>query len=380
MPSILCLALAACGGEKTAHPAIGLNIELTGDIPSVGASSRNAAQLFFEQLNAAGGAVFASGRGPIDLVIEDNGAKEKQAESVTQILVARRPVVAMIGPNSSTCANPAARIAETLKCVMLSPWSTDPATTLDAASGVPKRYVFRGCFTDPSQARVLAKFAREKLGAKRAAVLHEAGAEAVAEQVALFRETFTAAGGEVVASESYTGGVREIGPQLAKISAAAPDVVFLPAYYLEVAPVISQARKLGITATFLGTDAWSMPGDIVRRGGADVNGSYFASHFDVSMDTPEARKFVADYTARYSQPPDAVAALTYDACGLMVKALEKAGKAERESVREALSQTADYRGVTGQYTFEPGSGDPLKTTAIMQLKDGQVVWIENAGP
>lgn len=377
---LLGLMLAACGRDKAGSVTVGLNLELTGDIRSVGTSGRNAAELFFEQLNAAGGVTLASGPAPVQLAIEDNAAKVNQAAAAAQLLVSRHDAVAMIGPNSSSCAIAASKIAETLKCVMISPWSSDPRTTLDESAGVPKRYVFRGCLTDPALAGLLAAFARTKIGAQKAAVLHEAGDDTVGEQARAFRDAFAAAGGEVVAFETYSGGVRDLSPQLQKIAAAAPDVVFLPALYIDVAPAIKQARAAGMQAVFLGNDAWSAPEEILRVGGADVDGSYFGSHFDRRMDTPEARKFVADYTAKFGQAPNAVAALTYDACGLVVKALEKAGEAKRESVREALAQIAGFRGVTGEFTFEPGSGDPLKGLPMMQLKGGEVRSIGTSGP
>jgi branched-chain amino acid transport system substrate-binding protein len=378
--ALLGLLLGACGAKKPQPVTVGLNLELTGDIRAVGTSGRNAAELFFEQLNAAGGVALSSGSVPVQLAVEDNAATVNQAAAAAQLLVSRHGAVAMIGPNSSSCAIAAAKIAETLKCVMISPWSSDPRTTLDESAGVPKRYVFRGCLADPVLARLLAGFAREKIGAGKAAVLHEAGDETVGEQARAFRDAFAAAGGEVVAFETYSGGVSDLAPQLGKIAAAAPDVVFLPALYIDVAPAIKQARAAGIQAVFLGNDAWSAPEEILRVGGADVGGSYFGSHFDRRVDTPEAKKFVADYTAKFGHPPDAVAALTYDACGLLVKALEKAGEAKRESVREALAQISGFRGATGEFTFEPGSGDPLKALPMMQFKDGEVRWIGTAGP
>jgi branched-chain amino acid transport system substrate-binding protein len=45
--------------------------------------------------------------------------------------------------------------------VLITPWSTNPKTTLDANTNQPKKYVFRACFIDPFQGGVLAKFALE---------------------------------------------------------------------------------------------------------------------------------------------------------------------------------------------------------------------------
>lgn len=371
--------LAACGGPKSDAVKIGMNLELTGDIPAVGASSKNAAELFFDQLNKNGGVALEGGPKKVELVIRDNGAKADQAASVAQQLISSQGVVAMIGPNSSACAIPAGEIAESLKCVMMSPWSTNPRTTIDTSSGAPKRYVFRGCFTDPFEALVLAKFAINNLGAKKAAVLYDVASEAPVAQSALFKDTFTANGGEIVAFETFTTGDKDFSAQLTNIRAAQPDIIFLPTYYNDVPLIAQQARRLGINIPFIGSDAWSSP-EIIKLGGADVDGSYFCNHFSTQIATDEARKFVTDYTAKYGQAPDDVAALTYDACGLMTEAIEKAGKNNREALREALSQVREYKGVTGTFRFEPGSGDPIKSAVVLQIKDGAFQWVTNAQP
>ena len=373
------LVLAGCGRPDADTVKVGMNIELTGDIPAVGASSKNAAELFFDQLNEKGGVTLADGAKKVSLVIRDNAAKADQSASVTQQLISSQDVVAMVGPNSSACAIPAGEIAETLKCVMISPWSTNPKTTLDQASGVPKRYVFRGCFTDPFQAIVLAKFVSNDLGAKKAAVLYDVSSEAPLGQATLFRDTFTAAGGEIVAFETFTTGDKDFSAQLTNIREANPDVIFLPTYYNDVPLIAQQARRLGITAQFIGSDAWSSP-EIIKLGGADVDGSYFCNHFSTQIATDEAKKFIADYTAKYGQAPDDVAALTYDACGLVTEALKAGGKNDREALREAFAQIREYKGVTGTFRFEPGSGDPIKSAVVLQIKDGAFQWVTNAQP
>jgi branched-chain amino acid transport system substrate-binding protein len=373
--------LTACGEVAPPRETVklGLNLELTGDVQAVGASSRKAAELFAEQVNARGGVALAGGALPLELAIHDNGANANQSAGMAQHLVSRDNVVAMVGPNSSDGASAAARIAEGLKCVMISPWSTSAGTTMDEASGIPKRYVFRACFTDLAQARSLAKFARETLGAETAAVMHDADNKEAAGQAGLFAETFTAAGGRMVAAETYASSRPDFSAPLARIQQAAPAVLFLPAYYSEIPPIAAEARRLGLTATLLGNDGWASP-DLLRVGGASVEGAYFGNHFSARSETAETRKFVADYTARFGSPPDDVAGLTYDACGLLVAALEKSGKNEREAVREALAQLAGYRGVTGTFRFSPGAGDPAKTMAILQIRDGRLVWVKDATP
>jgi branched-chain amino acid transport system substrate-binding protein len=377
--ALLALAgLSGCGDGGAPSVKVGLNVELTGEMPAVGASSRNAAELFVSELNAAGGVDVGGTKLPIKLVVADNGAKADQARTVAQRLISQDNVVAMVGPNASSCAIPASIVAETFKCPMISPWSTNPKTTLDE-EGKPKEYVFRACFIDTFQARVLAKFVLNNLKAKTAAVLYDVASEAPNGQATLFKETFEKDGGQIVAFETYTTGDRDFSAQLTKIKAANPDVIFLPAYYNDAAGITRQARQQGITAQFVGSDAWSSP-EIIGLGGKEIEGSYFCNHYSTEIATPIAKKFVADYTAKYGKAPDDVAALTYDAMGLLTQAIKEAGKADRQAIRDALAKIAKFEGVTGTMQFQPGSGDPIKSAVILQIKDGKFVWVANGQP
>jgi len=379
---VVCLALtffAGCGKSGAPSVKIGLNTELTGEMPAVGASSQNAARLFVDQLNAAGGVKVADKTIPIDLVVGDNGAKADQAAAVAQRLITQDEVLAMIGPDASVCAIPAADIAEAAKCAMISPWSTNPKTTLDPNSGKPKEYVFRACFIDTFQAGVLAKFVLNNLKAKTAAVLYDSSSEAPNGQATLFKETFEKNGGKIVGFETYTTGDKDFSAQLTKIKSTNPDVIFLPAYYNDVPLIAQQARSLGITAQFVGSDAWSSP-ELIKLGGTAIEGSFFCNHYSTEIATPIAQKFMADYKAKYGQEPDDVAALTYDAFGLLVQAITDAGKLDRQAIRDALAKIPKYDGITGTMQFQPGSGDPIKSAVILQIKDGKFVWVANAQP
>jgi branched-chain amino acid transport system substrate-binding protein len=91
-------------------------------------------------------------------------------------------------------------------------------------------------------------------------------------------------------------------------------------------------------------------------------------------------KFIGSYTKAYGAPPDDVAALTYDAFGLLFTALRNAGWNDREAARDALAKLPGYAGVTGDMKFQEGSGDPVKSAVILQVKGGRFVYVTNASP
>jgi branched-chain amino acid transport system substrate-binding protein len=92
------------------------------------------------------------------------------------------------------------------------------------------------------------------------------------------------------------------------------------------------------------------------------------------------QEFVAAYTAQYESPPDETAALTDDAFNLLWRALQAAGVADRQAVRDALAKISQFQGVTGSIEFQPGSGDPLKSASIMQIKNGIFTFFATANP
>src|SRR6185369_13760138 len=171
--------LAGCQQGPTVPTVhVGMIAELSGDLPAVGASSRNAAELAVREVNDAGGLQIGDGKYRIELAVEDNASKADQSAAAAQKLASDSAIVAIVGPNASLGAIPAAEIAESSRLVLITPWSTNPKTTLDARTGAPKKYVFRACFTDPFEGRVLAKFALDTLKAHKAAILYDQSSEA----------------------------------------------------------------------------------------------------------------------------------------------------------------------------------------------------------
>jgi branched-chain amino acid transport system substrate-binding protein len=373
------LLLTSCQPSKPSVK-IGINAELTGEMPAVGASCKQAAELFAEQVNKAGGIAVGTEKLPLQLSVVDNSCKADQAAAAAQRLISQNGVLVMVGPNASSCAIPAGEIAESLGCLMISPWSTNPKTTVDSTTGKTKKNVFRACFTDRFESPVLAAFATKNLHAKTAAVLYDVSSEAPTSQSTLFKEAFEKAGGKVVAMETYTTGDRDFAAQLTKIRETAPDIIYLPAPYNDTPLIAAQARQLGIKAPFLGSDAWSSPDIIKLDTGKSLEGSYFCNHYSTEAPNPKAKQFIADYTARFGNAPDDVAALTYDAMTLAADSVAKAGKLDRSAVRDAMTSTRAFDGVTGQFVYPEGAREPAKSAVIMQIKNGGFHWVSTVNP
>ncbi len=367
-----CLALGGCAPKETDDIKVGVNAEITGSKPTVGASCKNAAQLLADQVNAAGGLKVGDKTRKVTLFIEDNEDKPESAAAVAKKLISQNNVLAILGPNASGNAIPTARICEDAQVIMITPWSTNPKTTEKL------KYVFRACFVDDFQGQVMAKFARQNLKANTAAVLYDVASEYNKGIAEIFKKNFEALGGKVPAFESYTKDDKDFSSQLTKIKAANPDVLFLPNYYNEVPLQVQQARRLGLTCAIIGSDSWGSD-ELLKLAGRDLEGCYFSTHYAPDIATEKAQKFIKDYEAKYGKKPDDVAALTYDSGQLLLNAVAQANSLDRKKVRDALATIAEFEGVTGKMKFT-GTGDPTKSAVILLIKDGKFTYHDSVAP
>ncbi|NUQ84627.1 MAG: ABC transporter substrate-binding protein [Anaerolineales bacterium] len=374
---LLGIFLSACQPAGPTTIKIGLNAELTGSIPVVGESCRNAAELAVKEINDAGGLEVGGQKYMIELLVEDNEDKAESAAAATQKLVTAN-VLAMIGPNASRNAIPSSVVAESSKMVMISPWSTNPKTTIVEETGAPKQFVFRAAFIDDFQGVVAAKFAMEQLQTAKPAVLYDVASEYNKGIAEVYKKTLEDNGITVVAFETYTTGDKDFSSQLTNIKNAEADSLFLPNYYSEVPLQVQQARKVGFTGGILGSDSWGNL-ELISLCGADCEGLFFTTHYASDIATPKAQAFIKAYEAAYGKTPDDVAALTYDSFGMLFQAIQAAGKIDRQAVRDAVASITLYEGVTGNMQFK-GTGDPVKSAVILQIKDGKFTYFATANP
>lgn len=363
--------LAGCG-QQSNELKIGVSAPISGDIAALGQSTKNAILLAEEEINAAGGLEIGGAQKPVKFIIEDDENKPESTATAFQKLINQDKVLAIIGSQSSKCSNAGAPIAESAKVPQISPWSTNPNVTQD------RSYVFRACFIDPFQGKVVATFAKENLSANTAAVLYDIASDYNKGIAEVFRDEFVNAGGEIVGFETYVTKDTDFSAQLTKIKASNPDILFLPNYFNEVPLQIQQARKLGITAKIIGSDSWDNP-ELIILGGKVMNDTYFTNHYSPDVDRPESQAFITRYQEKFNILPDAAAALTYDAAYLLFDAMQRAGKADSQTIRDALAETSYFSGVTGEINYN-GSGDPLKGAVIIKVENGQFIFNSAVNP
>jgi branched-chain amino acid transport system substrate-binding protein len=138
-----------------------------------------------------------------------------------------------------------------------------------------------------------------------------------------------------------------------------------------------QAREMGITAVFLGSDSWEWQRLVSEPA---LDGAYFSNHYNPEQNSPDSQPFVSAYQNRYNALPTGGAALTYDAFQLIFQAMQNERATEAEAVRRGLSAISEYRGATGAIRYPNGRRDPLRSAVILQLLDQQVRFFELIDP
>ena len=363
------LAFAAGAKESGDVIKVGWLGALTGDQAVWGNNELNTVKMLFEEYNAKGGIMVGGKAYTLQVIGYDSKGDPQEAVNVTRRLTGQDRVVAILGPNASGSAIPMAPILEQAKVPGIATVATNPKVTV--LDGKVKPFNFRVCFIDPYQGAVAAGYAYEVLKAKKAAVLYDVSDDYSQGLREFFIQNFTKLGGTIVADESFKGGDVDFRPQLSKIKAANPDVIFMPYFFKEVALSANQARELGITQTLMGGDGW--PSDqLISMGAKAVEGSFFVNHLD--YDDPEVQGYKARYRAKYGIETELNGYLVHDAVLLLVAALEKAGVVSGEAIAQAIPQV-EVKGITGRIRISPTTHNPEgKDAAIIKIVNGQYVF------
>lgn len=373
-----CPKVAPPGGSTPAPPGgkaapaeriqLGSVLSFTGQEAHFGETTKSAMEVAVDQINAKGGLL---GKKLEVKYLDDTGDPTQAAEAASR-LVNQDRVPVVIGEVASTRSMNIGQVCEQKGVVQVTPSSTNPKVTQG------KRYVFRVCFTDDFQGYAGAKVAHEMLKARTAAVLED---KANAYSVGLsesFKKAFKGMGGKIAITESYQAGDTEYRAQLTKIKNARVDVLYIPGYYTDCALIATQAREVGLDILLLGGDGWDAP-ELLTIGGKAVEGAYFTTHAFIGEEREVLQNFVKAYRERYGKDPDALGACGYDAVMVVADAIERAKSLEPAKIRDALEQTTDFPGVTGQITIDENH-NAKKKAVVLKVEEGKFAFAGDVPP
>jgi branched-chain amino acid transport system substrate-binding protein len=363
---VLCIALVALTGSgcKEKDPIkVGFSGCLTGRLSDLGVSGRNGTILAVEEKNRIGG---IAGR-PIELIVKNDRHEPETAIRVDRELIAAG-VAAIVGHMTSSMSMAALPVLNEAKLPLVSPTtSTNKLADIDD-------YLFRVVPPNRHESNHLADYARDGLALGAVGIVYDLSNPVYTEG---WQRNFTARfeekGGKVVFSGTFTSG--DDAPYLALIQSlrsADPDGAVVVGGAIDTAMICQQLRKLGENLPLVAA-GWSETTDLIRHGGAAVEGLVFSSMFDKKSREPAYRAFVDRFRERFGGTPDFAAACAYEAARLLLKALES--PLAETDLKKALLAVGTFDGVQGPIHINR-YGDPDRQRFLVTVRDGQFAVLE----
>ncbi len=388
---LLIAALPGAGLAQAAEPVkIGYLIPLSGSAAaSIGKDMSRATHLAVRHINEAGG-IRSLGGAPLQLIEVDSRGDAKVAITEVERLITREKTPVLLGAFQSGVTFPATAVAEKNR----TPWVVDLAAKADITER-GFRYVFRPVQVPASgNAESMVDFvsyAGKASGkpAKTVAMVYE-NTDWGQDMANTLRAKFKAAGLEVVLDEGYPPNSPDLRPLVLKIKGRQPDVVTVTSYAADAVQLHKLLAQMRVQAmAYVGSAAGQIDSQFLPLVGKTAAANVFTTNgwagYESSITTPFARRFWDEFVAANKVEPNELSVSAYGAVWVIKDALERAGKAEPEAIRDALAQTriegTDLTRLLGYDIVIDAKGqNPKKRFAMQQITpDGQyrTVWPES---
>jgi len=349
---------AAAGGDTV---KIGFLGALTGDVAMFGKPTLEGMKMAADEINAAGG---VNGK-KIEIVEADNRGDKQEGASVTQKLITRDDVAAIVGDPTTGITKVAAPIAQKAQVVLLSAGATGPGVVENGD------FIYRDTLLDSVAIPACIDYFAKDLGYKKVAVVTSDNNDYSVGLSQTFRDAAKGKGIEIVSDEKVKDGDKDFSAQVTNIKAKNPDVIFFSGYYTEGALIMKEARKQGLKANMFGGDGLFSP-KFIELGGPAVEGSMSALGFSPEQASPVTAKFVEAFKKKNNgAEPGLFDAQGYDAVMLLADAMKRSKSNDPKVFKTALGQTKGFEGVSGTITIR-ANREPIKSPlALLEVKNGK---------
>lgn len=376
------LALAQ-GKAPVGEPIkIGTTGAMTGPYSEYGTGMRKAAELAVDFANAKGGVL---GR-PIQLVVLDDQLKADVAALNVKKLIEEDKVVAILGPSGTGPMLATVPITEAKGIPQMNVMAQTPAITYPKGyDNPPRRNVFSAAISNDVEAQTLINFAWKTKGWRRLGFIHEStgygktGADLMA---AYLEREFHA---KPVTREQYDQKDTDFTAQLARLKREDAQVIISVGLGSDNATLRKEMNRLGMQAPLLGAAGvisasyTNLLGDLA----VGTYGSLLATFVDPTKLSPAAREFADGWLKKFGHDeyygPDkdpniylAIQAAYFDAAGILIDAIRRAGSTEPGAIVKALDAT-NYAGVIKRHQFTPKKHmtiTPDDLTVLQYVKEG----------
>ncbi len=375
---ILLLELSACGGNvndtakgseksdsgKSASDnpeiSVGMMFALTGSEAKMGEDMKQAAELAAEEINNAGGVL----GNKIKLIAQDDACDPQTATAAANKLVSQ-DVTAVVGGYCSGAAIPATGVYHQNGIPMV---VTAANSQKIADQHFPGIFMING--TTVHQGRMAADYMVNQKKSKRIAIVHDNSAFAK-DLAEITKKEVEKAGAEVVLFDAVNPDETDFSALISKLKQAKPDATYWTAYYKGGGLFIKQFKQQGVSG-IIGVGDGANDKTLVEIAGKDNAEGTFITTSPTAEFLPDAKKFIDDYKAKFSQDPGPYSALQYSGIYVLADAIKRAGSTDKQAITDALANT-DLKVLSGQVSF--GDNGTLKQSnfIVLQVNDGKFV-------
>ena len=299
------------------------------------------ATLAIDEANAGGG----YGGKPFKLMLHNDSAIWGADSNEIVKMVYDEKVWAMFGSISSDTTHIALRVTLKAETPLVNSASTDPT--------IPETIIpwyFTDLQDDRVQGYTLARHIYTELGLKRVAILRVNDRYGRFE-VLKFRDASRRLGHPVVIEQKFMPGDTDFRRQLQVIEDSRVDAIVIWTNIGPAAMILQQMQELGMKQRVFGSHR-TIGDELIKLAGPAAQGFEAVFPYDPNRTDPRWQEFNARYEARFHEKPDHFAALAYDAMQILLDAICRAGL-NKGRIRDALTGTETYKGVTGDMVFDP---------------------------
>ncbi|MET0184157.1 MAG: ABC transporter substrate-binding protein, partial [Achromobacter sp.] len=315
----------------------------------------------------------------IVLVVEDEQGKKEEAINVFKKLIFQDRVLMVFGPTLSNSAQAAHPVAQAAKTVAFG--------TSNTADGITSigNFIFRNSVTEADVLPATIETVKRKTGLKQVAVLYGNDDVFTKSGYDNFKKALDDQKIPVTTTETFAKGDVDFKAQLTKIKGTNPDALVLSALLAEGAPIMVQARQVGLNVPVIGGNGMNSVKIFDLATGGASNNLWIGSPWSIENKAPENTKFIDAFKGKYTNSPDQFAAQAYDAMYIAAQALKATKRtgdlnADRLALRDALP-SVKWTGATGAFEFrqatdragKPAGYDAQQKPIVSVTKDGKYV-------
>jgi branched-chain amino acid transport system substrate-binding protein len=297
-------------------------------------------------------------------MVEDVPDRERASEAF-QKFVTTNHLVAIVGPTLSDDALAVDPIAQQAAVPVIA--ISNSASSLTEIGP----FVFRESLPESRVTTATVKAVKRQLGVRQAALLY-ADTDANRSGSRGFKKALLESGVQIVDEQTFTSGDTDFTPQLTEIASADPDALFVSASSREAAPILIQARQLGLTnVPIVGSGVFASTG-VIRRAGDAAEGLIVGTSWSATNTNPRNQQFIQSYRARFDAEPDQFAAQAYTGAYLVTEGLKNAGTLrDLRAIRDAIARIQDLDTPLGRFSFTEGR-EATYPVSVEIVRNGQL--------